>query len=73
MQEQGWGCSIAIRIARAETQKEKVLFCGYHGWHDWYLSQIYSNSLDTQLLSGLKAKGIPRGLKNTAIPLNIII
>ena len=65
----GEACSIAIRIARAATQKEKVLFCGYHGWHDWYLStNINSNSLDTQLLSGLKAKGIPRGLKNTAIP-----
>ena len=27
--------SIAIRIARAYTNKAKILRCGYHGWHDW--------------------------------------
>ena len=30
--------SVAIRIARASTSKHNVAFCGYHGWHDWYLS-----------------------------------
>lgn len=25
----------AIRIARAYTNREKVIRCGYHGWHDW--------------------------------------
>ena len=30
--------SIAIRIARAATGKDNVAICGYHGWHDWYLS-----------------------------------
>ena len=30
--------SVAVRIARAATGKSKILFCGYHGWHDWYLS-----------------------------------
>ena len=25
----------SIRIARAHTQKLKVMRCGYHGWHDW--------------------------------------
>ena len=65
----GEACSIAIRIARVATQKEKVLFCGYHGWHDWYLSaNINSSSLDTQLLSGLKAGGVPKGLRDTTIP-----
>ena len=34
----GEACSIAIRLARAATGKDKILFCGYHGWHDWYLS-----------------------------------
>ena len=29
--------SIAIRLARAYTNKNKVIVCGYHGWHDWYL------------------------------------
>ena len=33
--------SIAIRIARAATGRDKVAVCGYHGWHDWYLLQIY--------------------------------
>ena len=28
----------AIRVARAYTGKEKILCCGYHGWHDWYIS-----------------------------------
>jgi len=30
--------SAAVKIARAYTKKEKVLCCGYHGWHDWYCS-----------------------------------
>ena len=30
--------SAAIRLARAYTGKNKVLCCGYHGWHDWYIS-----------------------------------
>ena len=30
--------AVAVRIARAHTQRDKILFCGYHGWHDWYLS-----------------------------------
>ena len=31
--------AIAIRIARAyQKNRTKVAFCGYHGWHDWYLS-----------------------------------
>ena len=29
--------SIAIRIARSASKKDKVAICGYHGWHDWYL------------------------------------
>ena len=30
--------AVAIRIARAATGREVVAFCGYHGWHDWYLA-----------------------------------
>ena len=30
--------SVAIRIARAATKKDNIAICGYHGWHDWYLS-----------------------------------
>lgn len=68
----GEACAIAVRIARAYTGKEKVAFCGYHGWHDWYLSANLADNkaLDGQLLPGLKPKGVPRGLKGTSIPFN---
>ena len=35
------GCdatTAAVRLARAFTKRNKVLCCGYHGWHDWYIS-----------------------------------
>jgi len=68
----GEAMAIAVRIARAKTQKDLILFCGYHGWHDWYLSANLADdkSLDGHLLPGLDPKGIPRALKGTAIPLN---
>jgi glutamate-1-semialdehyde 2,1-aminomutase len=31
-------CSAAVRVARAYTRRDKVLCCGYHGWHDWYIA-----------------------------------
>jgi len=66
----GEAVSISLRIARAKTKKDLILFCGYHGWHDWYLSaNLASNrSLDGHLLSGLNPLGVPRVLKGTAIP-----
>jgi len=66
----GEACAIAIRIARASTGKDKVAFCGYHGWHDWYISSNLADddNLDGQLLPGLEPKGVPRGLKGTALP-----
>jgi glutamate-1-semialdehyde aminotransferase len=27
--------SCAVRIARGYTGRDKILRCGYHGWHDW--------------------------------------
>ena len=62
--------SIAIRIARAASGKDQVAFCGYHGWHDWYLASNLSDdkSLDGHLLPGLQPQGVPRGLKNTSFP-----
>jgi glutamate-1-semialdehyde 2,1-aminomutase len=66
----GEAMAIAVRIARASSGKEAVAFCGYHGWHDWYLaSNIAENrNLDGHLLPGLDPRGVPRGLRNTAIP-----
>ena len=29
----------AIRLARAYTKRDKIIFCGYHGWHDWYIGK----------------------------------
>lgn len=66
----GEACSIAVRIARAATGKSKVAFCGYHGWHDWYISANLSdsNSLNDQLLPNMTTKGVPIELKETAFP-----
>ncbi len=62
--------AIAIRIARAATGKDKIAVCGYHGWHDWYLSANLSDNknLDGHLLPGLKPQGVPRNLKGTVFP-----
>ena len=62
--------SVAVRIARAATGKEKIAICGYHGWHDWYLSSNLHNdkNLDGHLLPGLQPNGVPRGLKGTTLP-----
>ena len=62
--------SIAIRIARAYTGRDKIAICGYHGWHDWYLSSNLNSdkSLDGHLLPGLRPDGIPRGLTGTTLP-----
>jgi len=64
--------AIAIRIARAASGKDKVAICGYHGWHDWYLSANLADeqSLDGHLLPGLDPKGVPRNLKNSVLPFN---
>ncbi len=66
----GEACSIAVRIGRAASGKDKIAFCGYHGWHDWYLaSNIGDNkNLNDHLLPGLLSKGVPRQLRDTAIP-----
>jgi len=64
--------AVAIRIARAASGKDKVAICGYHGWHDWYLSANLGDdaSLDGHLLPGLQPNGVPRNLKGTVFPFN---
>ena len=64
--------SIAIRIARAASGKDNVAICGYHGWHDWYLSANHNagDDLSSHLLSGLNPNGVPKSLKNTVYPFN---
>ena len=50
--------SAAIRVARAYTGREKVLCCGYHGWHDWYISVTDRN------------KGIPKSINDLTFTIN---
>jgi glutamate-1-semialdehyde 2,1-aminomutase len=66
----GEACAIAVRIGRAASGKDKVAFCGYHGWHDWYLAANLGDddSLDGHLIPGLEPNGVPRALKGTSLP-----
>ena len=62
--------SIAIRIARASSGKDNIAICGYHGWHDWYLSVNHDSKdgLNNHLLPGLEPLGVPKSLKKTVFP-----
>jgi len=68
--------AIAVRIARASTGRDKIAFCGYHGWHDWYIAanlpvegEASADRLGNwHLLPGVHADGIPRALAGTAMP-----
>ena len=64
--------AIAIRIARAAAGREKVAFCGYHGWHDWYLAANLGNNttLAGHLLPGLDPNGVPQELNGSILPFN---
>ena len=66
----GEAMALASRIARAYTEKDIILFCGYHGWHDWYLSANLSNknALNDQHIAGLEPLGVPAGLAGTNLP-----
>lgn len=68
----GEAMAIAVRIARAHAGRSKVAFCGYHGWHDWYLASNLAedDALDGHLLPGLEPTGVPRELLDTALPFN---
>ena len=66
----GEACAVAARIGRAFSGKSTVAFCGYHGWHDWYLAANLAEdaALDGHLLPGLNPAGVPRGLAGSAKP-----
>ena len=66
----GESMAVAVRIARARTRRDKIAFCGYHGWHDWYLAANLgeTDALDGHLLPGLDPNGVPRGLAGTMFP-----
>jgi glutamate-1-semialdehyde 2,1-aminomutase len=66
----GEALSIAVRIARAATGREAIAFCGYHGWHDWYLAANLAGgeALSGHLLPGLSPSGVPSALRGSALP-----
>ena len=62
--------AVAVRIARATTDRSAVAICGYHGWADWYLAANMgdNDSLRGHLLPGLDPFGVPRELRGTTHP-----
>ena len=66
----GEAMAIAVRIARAATGRDVIAFCGYHGWHDWYLAANLGSedALDGHLQKGLNPLGVPASLAGSAIP-----
>jgi glutamate-1-semialdehyde 2,1-aminomutase len=63
----GEAMAVAVRIARATTDRSVIAVCGYHGWHDWYLAANLGedDSLRGHLLPGLDPLGVPGELRNT--------
>ncbi|MFH2058496.1 MAG: aminotransferase class III-fold pyridoxal phosphate-dependent enzyme [Pseudomonadota bacterium] len=66
----GESMAVAIRIARAHSGRDKIAFCGYHGWHDWYMAANLQSedALGDHLLTGLDPVGVPSGLAGTMLP-----
>jgi len=69
----GEAMAVAVRIARASTGRDVLAFCGYHGWHDWYLAanrapEGEADRLKPHLLPGLAPSGVPSQLAGTALP-----
>lgn len=61
--------AVAVRIARATTDRSLVAICGYHGWQDWYLAANLgdNDALRGHLLPGLEPLGVPGELRGTAL------
>lgn len=66
----GEAMAMAVRIARTATKKDVIVFCGYHGWMDWYLAANLGKegALDEHWIAGLPPNGVPKGLTGTALP-----
>lgn len=41
-----------VRLARAVTRRDRIVICGYHGWHDWYVG------------STVRSLGVPQAVGN---------
>ncbi len=66
----GEAMAMAIRIVRTAMKKDIIIFCGYHGWMDWYLAANLGRegALDDQWIVGLPPNGVPKGLTGTVLP-----
>ena len=65
----GEACALAVRIARGASGRDKILFCGYHGWHDWYqAANLSQGNLDQHLFPGIEPIGVPKALEGTVEP-----
>ena len=66
----GEACAMAVRIARGTTGRDKILFSGYHGWHDWYQSANYlvDPVSGEYPFAGIEPIGVPKALAGTALP-----
>ena len=50
--------SAAVRVARATTGRDVIVYCGYSGWHDWYA------------ITTPRSKGIPKDFARFIVPFN---
>ena len=66
----GDACAVAARIARGATGRDKIIFSGYHGWHDWYQAANLMEDPATGgfPVTGTRATGVPQALAGTALP-----
>lgn len=66
----GEACAVAARIARGTTGRDKILFCGYHGWHDWYQAANFGVDPDSgdYPFAGIEPIGVPKALAGTVLP-----
>jgi glutamate-1-semialdehyde aminotransferase len=66
----GEAMAVAVRIARAATGRDIVVFSGYHGWSDWYLAANIevADKLAGVHLAGLEPSGVPKSLSGSAHP-----
>ncbi|MFH0963972.1 MAG: aminotransferase class III-fold pyridoxal phosphate-dependent enzyme [Planctomycetota bacterium] len=62
--------AVAVRMARGFTGRDRVAVCGYHGWHDWYISANLKadGALAEHLMPDVPTKGVPKALAGTALP-----
>ena len=66
----GDACAVAVRIARGVTGRDKILFSGFHGWHDWYQAANFLADPVTGSFpaTGVPPIGVPKVLEGTVIP-----